>query len=83
MIPTLLLVGLVLGMALVRLPRILELSVAAGAAVLLVTLPTPGGDLTGFVASVVLAVINLGLGAVIGLWLVRKIGRSRARQESR
>lgn len=47
------------------------------------TLPTPGGDLTGFVAAVVLAVINLGLGAVIGLWLVRKIGRSRARQESR
>ena len=85
MLPTHLLVGLVLGVALVRRPRLLRLGVVVGGvawAVGLATVSDPSGS--GFdqaadlLAGGILSVANLGLGALVGFYLVPKIRASRA-----
>ena len=85
MLPSHLLVGLVLGLALFRQPRLLRLVVTVGgvawAVALAIVSDTSGSGLdqaAGLLATGILSVANLGLGALVGLYLIRKILAARA-----
>ena len=85
MLPNHLLVGLVLGVALFRRPRVLRLVVVAGGVAWVVALVIAADasrrgfdQAAGLLATLILSVANLGLGALVGLYLVHKIRADRA-----
>ncbi len=86
MLPSLLIIGFLLGLSLSRRLHLLRWGVVIGAIAWVIAVAVTadrGVSVLDVLTGLILAVINLGLGALIGLYSVRWLGRLRARVKPR